>query len=548
MPLLLWPQQQNLTPGVAEAGVSDGGSKDLGRIEGHTLNLLSGEPLRRVALTLHPSAGQGAAVAAVSDTGGHFSFEGLTPGTYRLSAERTGFLDQEFGARSALSPGTPLQLTAGQHIQDLEFKLTPHAVIAGKVLDDKGDPVANVDVTAFRQIGYPSVRRMVRAEASATNDLGEFRIAGLGPGSYLVAVDRPAVAAGVEAPRPKPGQQEEQYVPSFYPGVTDPADAVPVLVAAGQEVPGRDIQIRKAGVYWVRGRLAGGGQATGNVQLALLPREAAAAELGFGRLTATVKPDGAFEIRGVQAGSYYLTAVRVDGGQQLLGRLPIQVASNLDDLRFSAGQSAEITGSVRLDGEHQAALTGVLVALLPAEGVPLVPLLGRVREDGAFRIERVAADSYRLNFYGLPEGTYVKSARAAGQELLGTGLDLTQASMTSAVEITVSTKAGVLVGLVRDDDKPAAGSVVTLVPEPLRPNQPALYKKVSADPNGLFRIAGITPGNYKLYAWEAGTDLEPYLDPEFVKPFARAGVKVTVEESGRAKVDLKLLRPEDAQQ
>jgi len=511
------------------------------------LNLLSGEPVRNAVLTLHPSAGQGASVAAVSDDAGHFLFEDLTPGAYRLSAERAGFLDQEFGARSALSPGTPVELTAGQHITDLEFKLSPHGVIAGKVLDDKGDPVANVDVVAFRQIGYGSRRSMVRAEASAANDLGEFRIAGLTPGSYIVAVDRPAANTTVEAVRRKPGQQEEDYVPCFHPGVTDPIDAVPVPVAVGQEVSGRNIQIRKARVYWVRGRLAGGGQATGNVLLTLQPREAAAAGLGLGRLTATVRRDRAFEIHGVQPGSYYLTAVRVDGRQQLLGRAPIEVTGNLDDLIVSVGESLEITGSVRLDGEQKTALKGVLVALLPAEGVPVVLLAGRVGDDGGFRIEGVSADSYRLNFYGLPEGAYVKSARAGGQEVLGTGLNLPQASMAPVVEITASAKAGVVEGLVQADDKPAAGSVVTLVPEPLRPNHPLLYKKVSADPNGLFRIAGVAPGDYKLYAWEEGTDLEPYLDPEFAKPFEKAGVKVTVEESGRARVDLRLLRPVDAQ-
>ena len=60
-------------------------------------------------------------------------------------------------------------------------------------------------------------------------------------------------------------------------------------------------------------------------------------------------------------------------------------------------------------------------------------------------------------------------------------------------------------------------------------------------------LRAVAPGDYKLYAWEEGTDLELYLDPEFAKPFEKAGVKVTVEESGRARVDLRLLRPVDAQ-
>src|SRR5262249_61477294 len=76
-------------------------------IEGHAVNLVTGEPVRRAILTLRPAGQQGSPRSATSDSAGRFLFESVPPGTYRLSAERTGFLRQEYGGRPSSSTGAP---------------------------------------------------------------------------------------------------------------------------------------------------------------------------------------------------------------------------------------------------------------------------------------------------------------------------------------------------------------------------------------------------------------------------------------------------------
>ena len=72
--------------------------------------------------------------AATTDAEGKFSIDKVEPGTYRLSAERQGFVRQEYGARLNSMMGTTINVATGQNLKDLNFKMTPQAVVRGRVL------------------------------------------------------------------------------------------------------------------------------------------------------------------------------------------------------------------------------------------------------------------------------------------------------------------------------------------------------------------------------------------------------------------------------
>ena len=141
----------------------------------------------------------------------------------------------------------------------------------------------------------------------------------------------------------------------------------------------------------------------------------------------------------------------------------------------------------------------------------------------------------------LEELGYETMSAANGQEALDKGLDLRQARSALALEITLGAKAGAVEGLVRGDGKTLPASVI-LLPEPIRPNQPFLYKQASTDSDGRFKMTGLAPGDYKLYAFEEEADITLYIDPEWVKPLEKAGDKVTIGDNGRESVELRLIR------
>gem|GEM_PF-5863166 len=120
-----------------------------------------------------------------SDAEGKFSIDNVEPGRYWLSAERQGFVKMDYGARRPSVPGTVLTLEAGKDLTGLMFKLVPQGIIAGRVLDDEGEPLSGVMVQVLQQRYMQRRKRLVPAAAGVqTNDLGEYRVANLSPGEY----------------------------------------------------------------------------------------------------------------------------------------------------------------------------------------------------------------------------------------------------------------------------------------------------------------------------------------------------------------------------
>ena len=74
------------------------------RLEGQVLTQ-TGEPLRKTTVRLMyyyaDRSSNAISYADTTDGAGKFVFEGVLPGRYTLSAERTGFLPQNYGARGA---------------------------------------------------------------------------------------------------------------------------------------------------------------------------------------------------------------------------------------------------------------------------------------------------------------------------------------------------------------------------------------------------------------------------------------------------------------
>jgi protocatechuate 3,4-dioxygenase beta subunit len=540
--------QERATPQTAPAQSAAG---EPAIIEGRVLNSLTGEPLRKASLTLM-RAGMGSVGPAppenrieITDPEGKFRFENLQPGRYMLSGEKAGFVRQQYGSRAAqMGPGTALTLTAGQKLAGLEFKLTPQAVISGKVLDEDGEPLTRVSVQVLRKSSYAG--RSVGMMGASTNDIGEFRLANLGPGTYVIRADyRRMMFAGAVRSQAADEDGVQDYVPTYYPGTTEADAAVPITVAAGQEVPGVTLRMQKARVYRVRGKVLGvGSDPSSRIQVSLVPqRRSGVMGMVFGGGGGAVRPDGTFELASVQPGSYQLTAMRFDTGRpQAVGRVPVTVTDrNLDGLIIQAGNPLQITGRLTIEGDEKPALQGSVV-LQPAEGMSFGSSPGRIDAGGAFKIENVSRDKYYVSVFGLAEGLYVKRVNAAGRDVLESGLDLSQSDSAPPLEIVLSSKAAAVDGLVLQDGKPFPGAAVTLLPDPVQPERLRWTQRTATtDQSGRFTLMGISPGEYRLYAWEEYVPIAE-MEPEQFKRYESSSVKLKLAEQAREQVELKAVR------
>jgi protocatechuate 3,4-dioxygenase beta subunit len=514
-----------------------------GAIEGRVVNAASGDPLRRVNLTLTPAKGKARPATSQTDENGRFAFRDVEPGAYRLSGERTGFPWRQYGSRLNPSAGVELRVVAGQTITNLTFRLTPAAIISGRVLDQEGEPLPNLMVTASRN-GYSNGRRQwLPAGSAQTNDRGEFRISNLRAGRYIVTATDMNIGIGIVgiSKDPLPERPESAYASTHYGNTTDLSRAASVDLATGDERRGLQIQMLRTSTVRVRGRAIGAPEGK-PIILMLLQRQANTVT-AVGSI-AQMQSDGAFELRSVPPGSYLLLArSQLDIGSTA-GAMPIEVSDrHIDGLEFRLSGGGELAGQVTVSGPNPAgSAEPVNVTLERVDFTSPDAPSATAAPDGKFTLKNLFAGRYRVRVSGIGEDAYIQSVKLSGHEVDQSDVDLTGAT-SGPLEIRASRAGAQVEGTVAGpDDKPVAGAMVTLIPESKRESH---YASATSGPDGTFHLKGIAPGKYRLVAWE---DVEPgaWRDPEFVKPFESRAETLALEENGRSKLTIKAISSEMA--
>jgi len=519
----------------------------LARVEGRVVNSVTGEPLRKTQLILHGSTG--GEYSGSTDTAGHFVIERIVPGTYNLTSQHQNFAVLEYGSQHAGSPGTRFPLTAGQNMTGIEIKMVPFGVISGKVVDPDGDPVTGVPITVMRWGFMRGGRQLMPAGGGgSTNDRGEYRIYNLPSGRYFLTA-RPVrsdlyqslgeTARGARAvARPEP--VKESFAATFYPSAADATTAAPVLLTAGQEVTGMDIQLRKTRTYTVRGKIAGFQQGR-RYSLAMQPQESGSGagggsgNLGTGRAAAVRPEDGTFTISGVAPGRYSLVAV---ADNRVGARQEVMIGDgDLEGLVIAILEPGAIKGKVQIDAgaTKPPSLKGIRISLSPVDGIPMNLPNAITGEDGSFSMEEVSADRYKVNCSPVV-GAYLRSIRWGGQ-ISNDGTVEMPAGGSAVLELGFAATSAVIEGDVKtSDDQPAAGIPVLLVPASGRESD---FRVMMADQKGHFSSKGMAPGNYTALSTDASIFSMP--DAEFLKGIAKLTTPVNVEENGRATVTLKMV-------
>jgi hypothetical protein len=109
------------------------------------------------------------------------------------------------------------------------------------------------------------------------------------------------------------------------------------------------------------------------------------------------------------------------------------------------------------------------------------------------------------------------------------------------VELVLSSSSGSVRGSVTDGEQRAASGVqVVVVPALEHRAEHDLYKTATSNKEGQFKIVGIAPGEYKLFALE-GTEPDAYLDPDFIAALENYGETLKVEENSSNIENLKVL-------
>jgi protocatechuate 3,4-dioxygenase beta subunit len=430
-----------------------------------------------------------------------------------------------------------ISVPAGQSVSGISVKLIPHGVVAGKVTDEDGDPVAFVSVQVLRERWIAGRRQYTPVNAGTTNDLGEYRVAGLQPGRYFVMINHNRPEPGRAQPRAAGAVADQTYANQFYPGVAEISQASPVEIAPGQELRGMDFQTRKMSTFRIRGKvLDESGKPAQAASVMAAPAEGYF--LGMRGMGVARNADGSFEITGVQPGSYTLIANRGGrGGTRSVARLPVQVGTrDLDGVTLQLQPTFAISGTVRApEGVSVANARITLESLEPGMPFGAMGTSGPVDPGGAWTAANVAPGRYRFAITPVPQGTYLKAVTVQGQ-------DITAGALVSApatgVEILLGTNAPAVGGTALGPDKePVTGATVVLVPDTSRRDQYWLFRQTAADANGSFSFTGVSPGQYSVFAFR---DVEEgvWFSPDFLRPLEGKGTPVKLAEGAAESIQV----------
>ena len=520
-------------------------AEDLCVVEGQIFNASTGEPIRKATVVMNrtelgPGDGNNNYMGA-SDAQGKFVIQDVEPGKYRLNASRNGFVSMAYGAHSPGKPGTTLTLATKQHAADIVFKLIPHGVITGRILDEDGEPLANAQVALLSYRYQQGKKQLSNSQWASTNDLGEYRIFGVAPGKYYLSANAPPMMTGGRMNADVP----EEYVPAYYPGTSDASSAAPVVVGPGAQMRGVDITLFKKHTVRIKGHVNSAVAGRGMINVLLVPRNTSMVT----SLNSTrADSQGNFDIHSVLPGSYRLQAQVMGGpGGNYVGRTDLEVGqTNLDGLVVTIGPNFSVSGTLRVDGDANGPnLTNIRLGLQARDSEAMMfggGSQGRVDAQGHFEIPNVPPGEYYLAVANPPAGFYIKSMRSEQIDVLTSGLNLTNGGAPN-VEVVISPNAASFSGTVQDPrtGNPSPGASVVLIPlEKERRDQQLFYKTAISDSNGAFSFKGLMPGEYKAYAWE---DLEAgaYMDPDFMKPVESAGEAVPLHENDMKTAQLKLI-------
>ena len=523
------------------------------RVEGQVLSL-AGAPLKRATVRLQFTGQQTPSVtptnySATSDNEGKFLFEEVTPGTYILSAQRTGYINQSYGAKSPGSGMTPLKLDAGQVMKGLVFKLVPQGMIFGRLVDDDGDPLPGFTVQTSRWAFVNGKKQLQMTGNTTTQADGTFVIGSLRAGRYYLSADSRNNNFTYGVDRPGNKKPEESYLKTYFPNVLDAASAALVDVPEGGEVRGIEIHVRRGRVYEVRGRIESGPSGPKYASLMLIPKGGPGGSFLDRRQAQVQGKDGEFQFRSVTPGAYVLESQFAQAETKdptgefskstpLVARLEVTVADqNVENLVVPLTPGPEIKGVFKTEGTDPAPQSAA------AKSPPSVQFRGtddpmspgvayaQANDDGTFRMQGVTPSVVRVSVYGLPDNTYLKSITFGGQDVNGKDLDLTSGS-GGQMEIVVSPNAAEVTGIVRDaDGKPVPSAIVQICDK-----NGELAKTANTDQNGAFDLKGLAPGEYKTFAWEDRGD-GVITDPDLRKSFESKATVVKLAEKSRENIE-----------
>ena len=510
-------------------------------VRGVVLDEQTGAPIAGARVTIRQRTGtpivlpdpQIFSAEATTGVDGSFQLTNLPAGEFVLFADggdmRSSHLARVYGQEGpGPFTGPSLELTGNEAKSGLRIALPRALAVEGRVLNEFGEPMADVSVLATR------TDRPGGSQSRGTDDHGRFRLFRLAAGTYQVCAN--------------PDQSFSRVRPTDGDGLRmryDRSCVSDVLLQPG-DTPSILVQMQPTGAFALSGSVVSATGADASEVVVNLRRP----QRDWGRQVVPDKQDGSFTARGLLPGEYVLDAsvgTRDQSRRYTLrerGELTIRIDdTDLTGLTVTTVPVASLSGRVVRDSRSKGPLPSSFT-------IQMVPPLGRqnysfdrppstsAAADGAFQMTGIFG-SQLISVFGLSDGWFVDSIRHGEDDITDRPREFRAGDDRSVVIVLSDRSATLFARPVDADGKPRTDAVVVLVPvDATRWKRMPLNRMPVRHKDGFFELAGQRPGEYFAAALTMQDLTRVSREFGTLEPLAKIGRRIRLEQGEPLRIDL----------
>jgi hypothetical protein len=524
-----------------ETGVATANPSATYKLEGIVISSTTGEPIPRVYVHLTGDAED----AMLTGADGRFHFEDLPEGRIDVFASKPGFFE------NIKKRPTHSKIPIGPETGPITVTLVPECVIHGHVEDANGEPIENAKVDVIEVKVDQGRKYWHDASDDQTDDKGNFRIANLEAGTYIVNVDASSSLARDLVYLSKDNQ-------AGYPGLVyytdglDLSSASPVALAAGQKIQ-INFSLKRQRLFHISGKLTAlpVGSRT-NFDLLTLAGDIRPLSIQFS------PQDGRFEAK-VPAGAYKLRVTAYDpSDKELMAEQRLNISHDVANLHLVLAAPMPLSVIVKTQFTKQPHSSAnntdedsgkdnskVMVALIALDAFVSSrhdrrkeAILSQEDPD-ALLLPDVPTGRYSVEVWPVNPNAYVQSLRCGTTDLLQEDLVVPTGKRLPPIEIVLRDDGAELTGTVRNT-KADYSSGMLVVPQ-FAPR----HARTGTISKGEFQFVNLAPGEYKVFAFDSSIWRLEYMNPEVLRQYASRAASVTVSTNGRAQITVDLIQAQE---
>lgn len=495
------------------------------RIAGTIVSKTDGHPLAVARVVIRDVKNPQNFESLITSDDGKFEFRGLPAGKYSLEGAKHGFISGNYDQHDQFS--TAIVTGAGLDTESLVLKLSPDAVITGKVLDEAGEPVRKATVALYVLNHQEGVDQIHVFRNTQTDDQGNYEFTPLTPGTYFLSATAKPWYAVHRYSEPTNSETEKYAEPAatvdrsldvaypvtYYADVTDAESATPVPIRGGERL---QVDIHLNPVPALRLIFHVPGDNSNGFSFPQLEQSAFDGSTFVQINNSRPVSPGVIEIAGIPAGRYN---IRLQGPQSATQMNAVDLSKDGEEIDTSRGEAlSSVKVAVQVPGGITPS-TRLGVGLRAGSRIPAA--WQRVDDKGEAELQQISSGRYEVLVWGSGKVYSIAHIAAEGATVSGHTLTVT-AGASPSVSLTLVAGSVEVQGTAKRTGKAFAGAMVVLVPKNPEENHD-LFRRDQSDLDGTFALHGVVPGSYTVLAIENGWDLD----------WSRSGVIAAYMKRGR---------------